>query len=160
VKFSDFVVWDAIYPNLTSTDKPGVIHELVGALCDAGKLPADLHDTITAAVMEREHLGSTGIGRGIAVPHTKHTGVSQPIAAIGISGEGIDFASLDGELAFLFVLLISPPECTAEHLAALEHVSQQLRHNTFNHFLQDAKTVKEVRQLLKEADESGGAAFA
>src|SRR5262245_32483760 len=97
MKFVDFVHVDAIRASLDSDDKPGVIKELVSALAGAGKIKADEVESIVAAIMKREELGSTGIGRGVAVPHTKHPSVEKLVGTVGVSHGGVDFDSLDGE---------------------------------------------------------------
>lgn len=102
--------------------------------------------------MKREELGSTGIGRGIAVPHTKHPSVDQLTGTVGISQEGVDFQSLDGEPVQLFFLLVSPPDRPGDHLRALENISRQLRDDTFCRFLKQAKSTDDVKTLLEEAD--------
>jgi PTS system fructose-specific IIA component/PTS system nitrogen regulatory IIA component len=104
------------------------------------------------AVMKREELGSTGIGRGVAVPHTKHSSVNRLIGTVGISREGVDFQSLDGEKVQILFLLVSPPDRPGDHLRALENISRQLRDDTFCRFLKQAKTVEDIKQLLDEAD--------
>ncbi len=159
MKFSDFVVWDAIQPNLTAIDKPGVIAQLVESLVATGQVPADAGAGIVETIMERERLGSTGIGRGVAVPHAKHRRVDQPVGTVGVSAQGVDFESLDGEKTHLFVMLISPPDRSADHLSVLEYVSRQLRHETFCRFVRDADTPEAIKQVLIEADDSNGAAF-
>lgn len=152
MKFSDFVRKDAINVNLTSNDKPGVIRELVNGLVEIGQLKASEIDNIFNAIMKREELGSTGIGRGIAVPHTKHPSVTNPVGAIGVSRLGVDFQSLDGEKVQLFFLLISPPDRPGDHLRALENISKQLQDETFCRFLKQSKTAEEIQQTLEEAD--------
>jgi PTS system fructose-specific IIA component/PTS system nitrogen regulatory IIA component len=97
-------------------------------------------------------LGSTGIGRGIAVPHTKHPSVNQLVGTVGVSSEGVDFSSLDGERVQLFFLLISPPDRPGDHLRALENISRQLRNDSFCRFLKQSKSADEIAQLLEEAD--------
>ncbi|MEX2173349.1 MAG: PTS sugar transporter subunit IIA [Pirellulaceae bacterium] len=152
MKFSDFVSVPAIQADLTTLDKPGVIRELVASLAQAGAIqPADV-DGIVAAIMKREELGSTGIGRGVAVPHTKHASVEKLVGTIGVSGEGIDFNSLDGDKVHLFFLLVSPPDRPGDHLRALENISRQLRDDTFCRFLKQAKSSKDIHLLLEEAD--------
>ncbi|HEV2972326.1 MAG TPA: PTS sugar transporter subunit IIA [Pirellulales bacterium] len=152
MKFADFVSYEAIRPGLGADDKPGVIRELTQALLEAGKLRAGEIDGIVKAVMKREELGSTGIGRGVAVPHTKHPSVERLVGTVGVSQEGVDFDSLDGEKVQLFFLLISPPDRPGDHLRALENISRQLRDETFCKFLKQAKTTSDIRQLLDEAD--------
>lgn len=152
MKFSDFVSVPAIKADLVSDDKASVIAELVKSLASAGAInPADA-DGIIAAIMKREELGSTGIGRGVAVPHTKHASVERLVGTVGVSSDGIDFNSLDGDKVKLFFLLISPPDRPGDHLRALENISRQLRDDTFCRFLKQAKSSEDIQHLLEEAD--------
>lgn len=152
MKFSDFVSGSAIRADLTAEDKEGVIREMVAALLSAGKIEQSEVESIVKAIMKREELGSTGIGRGVAVPHTKHPSVPRLVGTVAVSNEGIDFNSLDGEKVHLFFLLISPPDRPGDHLRALENISRQLRDDTFCKFLKQAKSADDIRQLLDEAD--------
>lgn len=152
MKFSDFIQRGAIKADLTSRDKPGVIRELVEALAAAGSLQGADPENIIAAIMKREELGSTGIGRGVAVPHTKHPTVDRLVGTVGVSHDGVDFQSLDGENVHLFFLLVSPPDRPGDHLRALENISRQLRDDTFCRFLKQAKSPTDVLHLLDEAD--------
>ena len=153
MKLADFVCTAAIRENLAPTDKPGLVRELVGALSEAGKIPPkDVRD-VTEAVLRREHIGSTALGRGIAVPHAMHKAGDRLVATVGIGREGLDFNSLDSEWTHLFFLLLSPPDRHAQHIAALQSVSQQVRDQIFCKFLLQAKTAKDVVQVLEEADE-------
>ncbi len=152
MKFCDFVKPEAIRAEITASDKEGVIRELVGSLVSAGMIAADSSDSIVEAIMKREELGSTGIGRGIAVPHTKHPTVERLVGTVGVSQDGVDFKSLDGEKVQLFFLLVSPPDRPGDHLRALENISRQLRDDTFCRFLKQSKTSDDIRQLLEEAD--------
>jgi mannitol/fructose-specific phosphotransferase system IIA component (Ntr-type) len=152
MKFTDFVSTQAIRAELTAEDKPGVIRELAEALKEAGKISGNDVDSVVKAVMKREELGSTGIGRGVAVPHTKHPSVDRLVGTVGVSSGGVDFDSLDGEKVQLFFLLISPPDRPGDHLRALENISRQLRDETFCRFLKQAKSAEDIRQLLDEAD--------
>jgi PTS system fructose-specific IIA component/PTS system nitrogen regulatory IIA component len=122
------------------------------ALLEAGKISADEHESIVKAVLKREELGSTGIGRGIAVPHTKHPSVQRLVGTVAVSTEGVDFNSLDGEKVHVFFMLISPPDRPGDHLRALENVSRQLRDDTFCRFLKQARSAEDVVQLLEESD--------
>ncbi len=109
-------------------------------------------EDIVRAIIKREELGSTGIGRGVAVPHTKHPSVERLVGTVGISHEGVDFDSLDGEKVQLLFLLVSPPDRPGDHLRALENISRQLRDDMFCKFLKQAKTSEDICQLLEEAD--------
>ena len=152
MKFADFVCVNAIKAELQAGDKEGVIRELVGALIGAGQIQEAEQDSIVKAIMKREELGSTGIGRGVAVPHTKHPSVDRLIGTVGVSQSGIDFQSLDGEKVQLFFLLVSPPDRPGDHLRALENISRQLRDDTFCRYLKQAKTSDDIRLLLEESD--------
>jgi PTS system fructose-specific IIA component/PTS system nitrogen regulatory IIA component len=152
MKFADFVSSDAIKASLTADDKEGVIRELATSLLEAGSVAKDEFDSIVKAILKREELGSTGIGRGVAVPHTKHPSVDKLVGTVGVSREGVDFDSLDGEKVELFFLLISPPDRPGDHLRALENISRQLRDDTFCKFLKQSKSAEDIRQLLEEAD--------
>ncbi len=152
MKFADFICGEAISANLAADEKESVIAEIVQSLVAAGKINEDDQSGIVAAVMKREELGSTGIGRGVAVPHTKHSSVEKLVGTVAISEEGVDFDSLDGEKVQLFFLLISPPDRPGDHLRALENISRQLRDDTFCRFLKQSKTSADIQQLLEEAD--------
>ena len=152
MKFADFVTVEAITAHLSAVDKEGVIRELVDMLVKAGEISEDEQEGIMKAILKREELGSTGIGRGVAVPHTKHPSVDRLVGTVGVSSVGVDFDSLDGEKVQLFFLLISPPDRPGDLLRALENISRQLRDETFCRFLKQSKTVEDIQQLLEEAD--------
>ena len=152
MKFADFISPEAIKPNVESEEKEDVIRELTASLLSAGKISEEQSDGIVKAILKREELGSTGIGRGVAVPHTKHASVDQLVGTVGVSAEGVDFDSLDGEKVHLLFLLISPTDRPGDHLRALENISRQLRDETFCRFLKQAKTAEDIQQLLEEAD--------
>ncbi len=152
MKFSDFVSVKAIRADLSSVDKASVVSELVESLFDAGDISAGDKADIIKAILKREELGSTGIGRGIAVPHTKHPSVEKLVGTVGVSTEGVEFESLDGEKVQLFFLLVSPPDRPGDHLRALENISRQLRDETFCRFLKQSKSAEDIAQLLQEAD--------
>jgi PTS system fructose-specific IIA component/PTS system nitrogen regulatory IIA component len=133
-------------------DKPSAISELVDSLSAAGEIQAADRDDIIKALLKREELGSTGIGRGIAVPHTKHASVERLVGTVGVSHEGVEFDSLDGNKVQLFFLLVSPPDRPGDHLRALENISRQLRDDSFCKLLKQAKTPEEILRLLVDAD--------
>jgi len=152
MKFGDFVIREAVSASVAAEDKEGVIRELAHMLQQAGVLIPSEYESVVKAILKREELGSTGIGRGVAVPHTKHPGVERLVATVGVSRGGVDFNSLDGEKVQLLFLLISPPDRPGDHLRALENISRQLRDETFCKFLKQAKSPEEILQLLDEAD--------
>ena len=152
MKFADFILTDAVRAEITATDKPGVIREILQSVLDAGGMKKTDYEDIVTAVIKREELGSTGIGRGIAVPHTKHPSVKRLVGTVAVSADGIDFESLDCEKVQLFFLLVSPPDAPGDHLRALEHITKQLKDDTFCRFLKQAKTKEDILSLLEEAD--------
>ncbi len=152
MKFADFIRVPAIKADLEAEGKDDAIRELVAGLVASQDIAEEDQESIIKAIMKREELGSTGIGRGVAVPHTKHPSVNRLIGTVGVSAEGVDFNSLDGEKVQLIFLLISPPDRPGDHLRALENISRQLRSDTFCRFLKQAKTADDVQQLLEEAD--------
>lgn len=155
MKFSDFVATDAIRSHVDADTKEGVIREMARALVDAGKIGAGDLEGIVKAIMKREDLGSTGIGRGVAVPHTKHPSVNRLVGTVAVSPEGVDFESLDGEPVQLFFLLVSPPDRPGDHLRALENISRQLRDDHFCRLLKAAHGPADIQSLLEEADSHG-----
>lgn len=152
MKFADFIVLDSVRTEIQATDKEGVIREMVQSLLDAGGIPKDEYEDIVKHIIKREELGSTGIGRGIAVPHTKHPSIEKLVGTIAVSHDGIDFDSLDCEKVNLFFLIISPLERPGEHLKALEHITRQLKDDAFCRFLKQAKEKSDILTLIEEAD--------
>ena len=152
MKLCDFVVQAALIPELPIGSKESAIRSMVSALREAGSIKDSDEEGIVAAILKREELGSTGIGRGVAVPHTKHPSVDKLIAAIAVSKVGVDFSSLDGEPVFVMFLLVSPPDRPGDHLRGLENISRHLRNDKFCRFLRASKSVTDIWELLQEAD--------
>jgi nitrogen PTS system EIIA component len=152
MRMSDFVVRDAIVPELTSGSKEVVIREMVESLRVAGQFRTADTDDVVRAILARERLGSTGIGRGVAIPHTKHQGVDRLVGTVAVSSKGIPFDSLDGEAVHVFVLLISPQDRPGDHLRALENVSRCLRDDSFVKALRTASTRDAIWDLLDRQD--------
>ena len=155
MKFSDFVASDAIRARVEADSKEGVVREMVRALVDAGRITRSDEESIVRAIMKREDLGSTGIGRGVAVPHTKHPSVDRLVGTVAVSPDGIDFQSLDGEPVQLFARLRNLLSHHEDHLRALENISRQLRDDTFCRLLKAAKGPVDIQHLLEEADSQG-----
>lgn len=154
MKLADFVVREAIVSDLAATTKELAIREIVQGFVTTGHVKGADVESIIAAIMKREELGSTGIGNGVAVPHTKHPSVERMIGAIAVSKRGLDFASIDREPVDIIVLLISPPDRPGDHLRALENISRHLRVETFCRFLRQAKSRGDIIEVLEEADEN------
>ena len=158
MKFSDFILTDAIITYLKAKSKDEVILEMVTALSKANGIPQADIVGVADSIKRREELGSTGIGHGVAVPHTKHVSVDRLVGAVAVSRrEGVDFDSLDCEPVNLIFMLVSPPDRPGEHLRALEHITHQLKDDGFVRFLKQAQTVEDVLELLNEADGAASA---
>jgi PTS system nitrogen regulatory IIA component len=152
MKLADFVITDAIIANLEATDRNGAIRELVRSLSDAGEIDADDVDTIARAIIQRENQGSTGFGKGVAVPHVKHPKIKKLMATLGRSAGGVDFAALDRAPVYTVVLLLSPPENPDSHLQAMENIFRHLQRDNFRRFLRQASSTEAIVDLIKEAD--------
>jgi mannitol/fructose-specific phosphotransferase system IIA component (Ntr-type) len=152
MRLSDFVVREAIIPDLAPTTKELVIREMVESLRAAGQVQVGDTEDIVRAILKRELLGSTGIGRGVAIPHTKHQSVDRLIGTIAISHKGVAFESLDGEPVFVLVLLVSPQDRPGDHLRALENVSRCLRDDNFVKALRACTTREQIIALLDRMD--------
>lgn len=152
MKLSQLVPEGAIVARLATTERDKVIAEVVDALISSGAAAPVLRQELIDRVLERERRGTTGFGRGIAVPHVKHKNVSRMAAAIGLSAGGVDFAALDKQPVYSIFLLLSPADQPEEHLHAMEVIFRNLGKETFRRFLRQAQTVDEVRVLLDEAD--------
>jgi len=151
MSMSDFVVREAIVPALASTTKEAVIREIVESLRATGYVPADVSEDIVRAILKREQLGSTGIGRGIAIPHTKHPSVDRLTGTVALSQGGVAFDSIDGEPVYVFVLLVSPQDRPGDHLRALENVVRTMRDDGFVRALRQAASREEVWKLLNDS---------
>ena len=154
MRFSDFVCLDAITPQLKASDRDGAIAELVSALADAGKIGTTKPGDITKAVIKRENEASTGIGKGVAVPHAKHPAINQVVAAVGCSIEGIDFASLDKQPVYSVILLLSPADSADKHLQAMENIFRNLQKDDFRSFLRQAQSVEQIKDAIFDTNEN------
>src|SRR6478609_9465552 len=159
MKLREFMVPDAIVPNLSAGDRDGAIRELVSSLATAGALAPDAVDEVVAALIKREQNGSTGFGKGVAVPHVKHAKVKKMAGTVGRSEGGIDFAALDHQPVYSVVLLLSPAAdeepaktlAAQQHLQAMNAVFNNLQKDTFRRFLRQSATREAIVDLLDEA---------
>ncbi len=152
MKLSSLVAEGAIVAQLAARERDDVIKELVDALIDADAAAPSLRDDLVRAVLDRERKGSTGFGKGVAVPHVKHPSVTTMAAAVGLSQGGVDFNALDKQPVYSVFLLLSPEDKPEDHLQAMEVIFKNLSKDTFRRFLRQATSVEEVRTLLGEAD--------
>jgi nitrogen PTS system EIIA component len=152
MKLRDFIVSDAVVPSLSATDRDGALRELVTSLADAGAMPKEIVDEVVAALIKREQNGSTGFGKGVAVPHVKHPAVTKMAGTIGRSAAGIDFAALDHQPVYTVVLLLSPQDQPQQHLQAMNIVFSNLQKDMFRRYLKQSETREAILELLDEAD--------
>jgi mannitol/fructose-specific phosphotransferase system IIA component (Ntr-type) len=155
MKLSDIIVGEAVVPQLKAKARDEVIGELVTALADAGAVTKQKIPDVTKAILKREAQATTGIGKGIALPHVKMKGIRKPVATIGCSAEGIDFASLDGKPVYSVILLLSNPDDPDEHLQAMETIFKHVQRDMFRKFLRQSETRDAVMDVIQEADEMG-----
>ncbi len=150
MKIKDFLCPDAILLDLEAQDKKEAITEMVNLLqkCKKIKKTAEVIET----VVEREKLGSTGIGQGVAIPHGKTDSVSEQIGALAISQKGVEFNSLDGEPVYIIFLLTGPIEVAGQHLKALSRISRLFKDKFFRQALRDAKTKEDVLKIIEKED--------
>lgn len=156
MKLSDLIDQASLVPELQATDRNGVIRELIKALTDQGHIPKEHSETIARAAISRENQGSTGFGKGVAVPHVKHETLKKMTVTIGRSSHGIDFAALDRAPVYTVVMLLSPSSAPEDHLAAMERVFRYLQRENFRRFLRQADSREAMMELIREADESQG----
>jgi nitrogen PTS system EIIA component len=154
MKLLDLIQPSCIVAELEATDRNGVIRALVQVLGDAKLIEPSAVDGLVRSIVTRERTrGTTGFGKGVAVPHAKVEGLSQIVAAVGRSTPGIDFASLDGQPVHIVFLIVSPVDQPDEHLRAMDLIFRHLQQEKFRRFLRQLDTPERIYDLLKEADE-------
>jgi len=156
MKFSAFIVTEAIRTDLEADTARAAIDEMVGALIAAGAVPRSHRRRLLEAVLRREKKGTTGFGNGVAIPHAKHEGVSGVVGTVALCRRGIDFDALDGEPVHLIFLLLSNPEVPEDHLKAMEHIFRSIKNDRLRRFMSEASSGGELVDLLREADEESG----
>jgi len=155
MKLSDIMVTDAIVAELNATTRDETVAELVEALASAGALAKMSVPHMIESVLARETQGTTGYGKGVALPHARAKGVKKPIGTIGRSSLGIDFSALDSKPVYAVILLLSSPDEPDEHLQAMEAIFKHVQREMFRKFLRQSDTNEKIVDLIREADESG-----
>ncbi|HVT57389.1 MAG TPA: PTS sugar transporter subunit IIA [Thermoanaerobaculia bacterium] len=140
---------DLIFPDLPATDCSGLLRAFADRVAAAG-LVRDAEE-LWSRLLEREKLGSTGIGRGVAIPHCKLAGLGSGIVAIGLAHGGVDFGAPDGAPVSVFFLVISPPEAPAEHLQTLATISRWIRADRHTEALRDLEAPQAIWDFLQES---------
>jgi len=149
MKILDALHKDAILSDLKSLDKKGVIEELVLPIAQISGLS---HEHLVRVLMERERLGSTGIGSGIGIPHGKLKDLESLILGFGLSKKGVDFESMDGSPTHIFFLLITPENSTGVHLKLLARISKFLKNEEFREKLLNADNSDEIYSIIMEEE--------
>ncbi len=152
MKLSQFLCKKAITSDLKSTTKEVAIDELLELLIDAGEIDKKNKKKVFEVLMAREALGSTAIGQGIAIPHGKCDCVKKLVGCLGISKEGINFDSLDGEVAHIFFLLVAPVDSAGPHLKALARISRLLKDKFIRDSLIAAEDDKKIIKIIAQED--------
>ncbi len=153
MKIMDFLDAGAIATDLKATDKEGVMRELVDLLAESGTVNPKDKEKIMGILLERESLGSTGVGQGIGIPHGKTGNVKKLVAALGISKKGLNFDSLDGEPVYIVFLLLAPDDSAGPHLKALARISRLLKDKYFRDTLKLAVDAKGVLKIISQEDQ-------
>jgi len=152
MKILDFLNEKAVIANLEAADKNEAIAKMVDLLVKAGEVEAGSKDNLFKALLDREALGSTGIGQGIAIPHCKNNSVKKLIASFAIAPKGINFESLDGEPVNILFLLVAPEDSAGPHLKALARISRLLKDKFFRDSLINVESLKNLLTLIKDED--------
>ena len=151
MKILDILPPQSIVAALRGTNKLEILDELAAVLSEQHRQIAK--DRLVEVLLEREKLGSTAIGEGIAIPHGKLPKLPGVIAAFGRSRDGVDFQSLDGGLTQLFFLLVAPEDASGAHLKALARVSRLLRDKEFRHRLLAAPDGPQIYEIIRAEDD-------
>ena len=150
MKILDVLQNEAIISDLKSRDKKGILEELVAPIAH---ITGVNHKDLVRVLMDREQLGSTGIGGGIGIPHGKLKQLESLALGFGLSRKGVDFESMDNKPTHIFFLLVTPENSTGLHLKMLARISKILKHDPFKEKLLKAANSDEIFSIIKEEDE-------
>lgn len=154
MKLTEFISRKAILTSIKARDKKGALTELVQVMRKAYDAEKFTVAEIVDGVLQREKLGSTGLGGGVAVPHAKLEGVKGIIGAFGRSSGGLDFSAVDGDAVHLVFLILSPPSKNEAYLQALQKVMVAIKQPNVIRFLRSAKTAKDIEEIFREVEEA------
>lgn len=145
----------AVVAELAATNKDGALKELLGTAQDSGAFGAKIQKTLHKRMVDREAMGSTGLGNGVAVPHVKSEGVDRVMMVVARSKKGLEWHAIDGRPVHVMFLLISPADEPEMHLQCLRWIATLARNTDFRRFLLDAKDATAMRDLLREMQPKG-----
>lgn len=152
MKFREFIEKSAILVPVESTEREGVIRELVESLGRSGAVEPDAVEDVIKALIAREKSGTTGFGRGVAAPHCKHQRIRRLVGTIGLSSKGIEFNALDHKPVYAVFMLLSPQGQDQLHLQAMEVVFKNLKEDMFRRLLRQTDTREKLIELLEDTD--------
>ena len=150
MKICDALHKDNILPDIASADKKGVLEELSAPVARLAGIP---HDELVRVLLDRERLGSTGIGGGIGIPHGKLKNIDSLVLGFGLSRRGVSFDSIDGKPTHIFFLLVTPENSTGLHLKLLARISRILKNEPFKAKLMAAESANDIYAIIAEEDE-------
>lgn len=150
MRILDVLHKEAILSDMKSRDKKGVLEELVAPVA---RITGFGHKELMRGLLERERLGTTGIGGGIGIPHAKFTHLESLVLGFGLNRKGVDFESIDGQPTHIFFLLVTPENSTELHLKLLARISRILKHEPFKEQLLNASDSDEIYSIIKGEDE-------
>ena len=150
MKILEVLQKEAILEDLVSTDKKGILEELVAPVAKVANVS---EDGLVKVLLERERLGSTGIGGGVGIPHGKLKNLDNIVLGFGLSRNGVDFESMDGKPTHVFFLLVTPENSTGLHLKMLARISRLLKDESFKERLINASSQEEIFTIIQEEDE-------
>ena len=150
MKICDVLQKETILPDLKAQNKKGILEELVTPVSEIANVS---QEALVKVLMEREQLGSTGIGGGIGIPHGKMKDIDSLVLGFGLSRQGVDFESLDGLPTHIFFLLITPENSTGLHLKLLARISRILKDDPFKTRLLNAASDDEILEIIQQEDE-------
>ncbi len=151
MRLSEILDSKNIIPDLKARDKKKALEELAETIVNSR--PSMDKNALVKVLLERERLGSTGIGDGVAIPHGKFHGISEPVISFGRSIKGLDFESMDGQPVFLFFLLVAPENSASVHLKALARIAKLLKNSSFRKTLMEIPTRQELYKTIIQNDE-------
>ncbi len=150
MKIVEFLNEKAVTASIKSTTKEGVLREMVDLLAKAEGFRNK--DELISVLINRENLGSTGIGQGVGIPHAKTNVVKKLVAAFGLCPQGVNFDALDGELVYIFFLLVAPEDSAGPHLKGLARISRLLKDKYFRESLKSLTDEKAILKMIREED--------
>lgn len=149
MRLSEYLEPELVLPDMKAANKAEALAELIAPL--AGRITGFDRDQAVTVLMERESLGTTGIGDGIAIPHGKLAGLDRIVVVAGRSIQGVDFEALDFKPCHIFFLVLAPEQVTGLHLRILAHISRLLKDEVFRRSFLSAKSGEALWNLLMEA---------